>query len=237
MVASKDIANNGTRRVVIEPVTRVEGHGKVTILLDEAGKVSPGPPAHRRVSRLRAVHPGASLLGSPRAGAAALRHLPGQPPPCRSQGDGPHRRRREADPTAEKMRRLMHYGQMFQSHALHFFHLCSPDLLFGFDADPAIRNVIGVRQAQGSRGAGHDDAQVRSGAHQGHGRQEDARHRGDPRRHEQEPQYHRARRVPAKTSTRCSVVAGRGEGRQGLHGRDIWRRQEFGERSTRTTCR
>jgi NAD-reducing hydrogenase large subunit len=47
-------------------------------------------------------------------------------------------------PTAEKMRRLMHYGQMFQSHALHFFHLVSPDLLFGFDADPAIRNVIGV---------------------------------------------------------------------------------------------
>jgi NAD-reducing hydrogenase large subunit len=49
-------------------------------------------------------------------------------------------------PTAEKMRRLMHYGQYFQSHALHFFHLVSPDLLFGFDADPAIRNVIGVAQ-------------------------------------------------------------------------------------------
>jgi NAD-reducing hydrogenase large subunit len=47
-------------------------------------------------------------------------------------------------PTAEKMRRLMHYGQMFQSHALHFFHLSSPDLLFGFDADVAIRNIIGV---------------------------------------------------------------------------------------------
>src|SRR4030066_2598884 len=47
-------------------------------------------------------------------------------------------------PTAEKMRRLMHYGQMFQSHSLHFFHLASPDLLFGIDADPAIRNVIGV---------------------------------------------------------------------------------------------
>ncbi len=39
-------------------------------------------------------------------------------------------------PTAEKMRRLMHYGQIFQSHALHFFHLARPDLLFGFDADP-----------------------------------------------------------------------------------------------------
>jgi NAD-reducing hydrogenase large subunit len=47
-------------------------------------------------------------------------------------------------PTGEKMRRLMHYGQMFQSHALHFFHLVSPDLLFGIEADPAIRNVIGV---------------------------------------------------------------------------------------------
>ena len=47
-------------------------------------------------------------------------------------------------PTAEKMRRLMHYGQMFQSHALHFFHLASPDLLFGFDAPVEKRNVIGV---------------------------------------------------------------------------------------------
>jgi NAD-reducing hydrogenase large subunit len=42
------------------------------------------------------------------------------------------------------MRLLMHHGQFLQSHALHFFHLCSPDLLFGFDADVAIRNVIGV---------------------------------------------------------------------------------------------
>ena len=38
----------------------------------------------------------------------------------------------------------MHYGQMFQSHALHFFHLASPDLLFGFDAPVEKRNVIGV---------------------------------------------------------------------------------------------
>jgi NAD-reducing hydrogenase large subunit len=42
------------------------------------------------------------------------------------------------------MRRLMHYGQMFQSHALHFFHLASPDLLLGYDSDPALRNVIGI---------------------------------------------------------------------------------------------
>jgi NAD-reducing hydrogenase large subunit len=47
-------------------------------------------------------------------------------------------------PTAEKVRRLMHYGQMLQSHALHFFHLCSPDLLFGFDSDVAKRNIVGI---------------------------------------------------------------------------------------------
>ena len=47
-------------------------------------------------------------------------------------------------PVGEKMRRLMHYGQFFQSHVLHFFHLSSPDFLFGFDGDPALRNIIGV---------------------------------------------------------------------------------------------
>ena len=50
-------------------------------------------------------------------------------------------------PTAEKMRRLMHYGQILQSHALHFFHLSSPDLLFGFDSDAARRNIVGVAEA------------------------------------------------------------------------------------------
>ena len=47
-------------------------------------------------------------------------------------------------PTAEKLRRLMHYGQFIQSHALHFFHLASPDLLLGFDSDFTRRNVLGV---------------------------------------------------------------------------------------------
>ena len=50
-------------------------------------------------------------------------------------------------PTAEKIRRLMHYGQILQSHALHFFHLSSPDLLFGFDSDVARRNIVGVAAA------------------------------------------------------------------------------------------
>ena len=50
-------------------------------------------------------------------------------------------------PTAEKLRRLLHYGQLVQSHALHFFHLSSPDLLLGFESEVAKRNVIGVAMA------------------------------------------------------------------------------------------
>jgi NAD-reducing hydrogenase large subunit len=134
------------KKVVIEPVTRVEGHGKVTILLDEDNKVKQarlhivefrgferfiqGRPFWEvpvLVQRLCGICPVSHHL----AAAKAMDIIVG--------GEN-------LTPTAEKMRRLMHYGQMFQSHVLHFFHLCSPDLLFGFDADPAIRNIIGVAQ-------------------------------------------------------------------------------------------
>jgi len=132
------------RKIIIEPVTRVEGHGKVTILLDEAGQVEQarlhivefrgferfiqGRPYWEipvLVQRLCGICPVSHHL----AAAKAMDGIVGVD---------------QLTPTAEKMRRLMHYGQMFQSHALHFFHLCSPDLLFGFDADVAIRNVVGV---------------------------------------------------------------------------------------------
>ena len=141
MVASK---TNGFKRVVIEPVTRVEGHGKVTILLDDKNQVQQtrlhivefrgferfiqGRPFWEvpvLVQRLCGICPVSHHLSA----AKAMDRIVG--------GE-------KLTPTAEKMRRLMHYGQFFQSHALHFFHLVSPDLLFGFDADPAIRNVIGV---------------------------------------------------------------------------------------------
>ncbi len=48
---------------------------------------------------------------------------------------------------AQLLRELMHMGQFIQSHSMHFFELAGPDLLLGFDADPAIRNVVGVIQA------------------------------------------------------------------------------------------
>jgi len=136
-----------TKKITIEPVTRVEGHGKVTIHLDENNNVvqsrlhivefrgferfvqgRPYWEAPVLVQRLCGICPVSHHL----AAAKALDVIVGA-----GTGNG-------LTPTGEKMRRLMHYGQMFQSHALHFFHLVSPDLLFGIDADPAIRNVIGV---------------------------------------------------------------------------------------------
>ena len=132
------------RKITIEPVTRVEGHGKVTILLDEKNKVH---QARLHVVEFRGFE--RFIQGRPfwEAPVAVQRlcgicpvshHLAAVKAMDRIVGG------EKLTPTAEKMRRLMHYGQYFQSHALHFFHLVSPDLLFGFDADPAIRNVIGV---------------------------------------------------------------------------------------------
>ena len=132
------------RRIAIDPVTRVEGHGKVTILLDAANRVHQvrlhivefrgfekfiqGRPYWEvpvMVQRLCGICPVSHHLAASKALDMIV---------------GAHR----LTPTAEKIRRLMHYGQILQSHALHFFHLASPDLLFGFDSDAAKRNVIGV---------------------------------------------------------------------------------------------
>ena len=135
------------KKITIEPVTRVEGHGKVTIHLADGGNIAQsrlhivefrgferfvqGRPyweAPVLVQRLCGICPVSHHL----AAAKALDVIVGA-----GTGDG-------LTPTGEKMRRLMHYGQTFQSHALHFFHLVSPDLLFGADGDPAVRNIIGV---------------------------------------------------------------------------------------------
>jgi len=132
------------RRVAIDPVSRVEGHGKVTLLLDDNNQVQQvrlhivefrgfekfiqGRPYWEvpvMVQRLCGICPVSHHL----AASKALDLIVGA---------------RHLTPTAEKMRRLMHYGQMLQSHALHFFHLSSPDLLFGFDSDVAKRNIVGV---------------------------------------------------------------------------------------------
>ena len=135
------------RRVAIDPVSRVEGHGKVTILLDAHNRVQQvrlhivefrgfekfieGRPYWEvpvMVQRLCGICPVSHHL----AASKAMDRVVGAVP---------------VTPSADKLRRLMHYGQVMQSHALHFFHLASPDLLFGFDSEVTRRNIIGVAQA------------------------------------------------------------------------------------------
>lgn len=132
------------RRIAIDPVSRVEGHGKVTLLLDEDDHVREarfhivefrgfekfieGRPYWEipvAVERLCGICPVSHHL----AAAKALDIVVGAP---------------RLSPTAEQIRRLMHYGQVMQSHALHFFHLASPDLLFGFESEVHKRNIVGV---------------------------------------------------------------------------------------------
>ena len=135
------------RKIVIEPVSRVEGHGKVTIHLNDRGNVD---KAHLHITQVRGfekfcegrlfnemaiitpricgICPVSHHLASAKAGDAILGV--------------------QLTPTAEMLRRLLHLSQLVQSHALHFFYLASPDLLFGMDSDPAKRNVIGVIEAR-----------------------------------------------------------------------------------------
>jgi NAD-reducing hydrogenase large subunit len=134
------------QKITIEPVTRIEGHAKVTINLNEDGKVE---HAYFHVNEFRGfekfcegrmifempsitpricgICPVSHHLASAKAGDIVM----GCPPPR----------------TASLLRELTHMGQIIQSHGMHFFELAGPDLILGFDADPAIRNVVGLIQA------------------------------------------------------------------------------------------
>ena len=136
------------RLTEISPVTRVEGHGKVTIHLDKDGYVDEARlhivefRGFERfiqgrllwevpviVQRLCGICPVSHHL----AAAKAMDVICGVD---------------ELPPTAEKMRRLMHYGQVMQSHVLHFFHLAAPDFLFGFGSPAEKRNIFEVIREQ-----------------------------------------------------------------------------------------
>lgn len=145
MFALETAANPGNlRRVAIDPITRVEGHGKVTLLLDDNNKVH---QARLHIVEFRGFE--AFIEGRPYwevpvtvqrlCGICPVsHHLAAVKAMDLIAGFGP------LTPTAEKLRRLLHYGQILQSHALHFFYLASPDILLGFDSDHTRRNIIGV---------------------------------------------------------------------------------------------
>jgi NAD-reducing hydrogenase large subunit len=131
------------RSITIDPVTRIEGHAKITIQLDGGGEVV-GARFHVTefrgfekfcegrtfwempgiTARVCGICPVSHLTASAKAGDEIL----GLRPP----------------PTARKLRRLMNWGQIIQSHALSFFHLSGPDLFLGMESEPAARNVMGL---------------------------------------------------------------------------------------------
>lgn len=135
-----------SQKILIDPVTRVEGHGKVTIMMDDDGKVQ---DSHFHIVEFRGFEKfiqghaywivpqivqrlcGICPVSHHLAAAKAIDQIVGIDP-------------EELSPTASKIRKLLHYGQIFQSHALHFFYLAAPDLLFGVDDPVASRNVVGV---------------------------------------------------------------------------------------------
>lgn len=131
------------KRIVIDPVTRIEGHAKISIYLDDAGNVSDaefhvvefrgfekfceGRPFSEMpgiTPRICGICPVSHLLASAKAGDAIMAvNIP---------------------PAADKLRRMMNLGQLIQSHALSFFHLSAPDFLLGWDTPQPKRNVFGL---------------------------------------------------------------------------------------------
>jgi len=133
--------------IKIDPVTRIEGHAKITIQLDDNGHVADarfhvvefrgfekfceGRPFTEMpgiTPRVCGICPVSHLLASAKAGDAILAV--------------------DIPPAATKLRRLMNLGQIIQSHALSFFHLSAPDFLLGWDTPPEQRHVFGLMQAQ-----------------------------------------------------------------------------------------
>src|SRR5512141_2155925 len=135
-----------TQKITIEPVTRIEGHAKVTVHMKDDGSVD---HAYMHVNEFRGfekfcegrlyfempeitpricgICPVSHHLAAAKAGDA----ITGQTPPR----------------PASLLRELMHMGQIVQSHGMHFFELAGPDLLLGFDAAPEMRNVVGLLAA------------------------------------------------------------------------------------------
>ncbi len=134
------------QKITIEPVTRIEGHAKVTVYMNEDGSVNHAyfhvnefrgfekfcegrlvTEMQQITPRICGICPVSHHLAAAKAGDIVL----GCPPPK----------------PASLLRELMHMGQIIQSHGMHFFELAGPDLILGFDHDPATRNVVGLVQA------------------------------------------------------------------------------------------
>lgn len=136
-----------SQTITVDPVTRLEGHGKITIQLDAGGEVQ---DAHFHVTQVRGFEKfseGRPFYEMPGlmarvCGICPVSHLIASAKACEAIMAV------RIPPTAEKLRNLMNLAQMVQSHALSFFYLASPDLLLGMEADPAVRHIFGVVAAK-----------------------------------------------------------------------------------------
>lgn len=135
-----------SKTILIDPVTRIEGHAKITIELDEKGEVH---DAHFHVTQVRGFEKlceGRPFEEMPSlmariCGICPVSHLLASATACDSLMAV------SIPEAAANLRRVMNLAQIVQSHALSFFYLSSPDLLLGMDADPAQRNLVGVLQS------------------------------------------------------------------------------------------
>jgi NAD-reducing hydrogenase large subunit len=135
-----------TKTVIIDPVTRIEGHAKISIFLDDAGEVSDARfhvVEYRGFEKFCEGRPYTEMAGITAriCGICPVSHL------LASAKTGDKILAVKIPPAAEKLRRMMNLAQITQSHALSFFHLSSPDFLLGWDSDPAKRNVFGLIEA------------------------------------------------------------------------------------------
>ena len=134
------------QRIVIDPVTRIEGHAKISIYVDDEGNVSDAEfhvVEFRGFEKFCEGRPYSEMSGiTPRiCGICPVSHL------LAAAKAGDAIMAVSIPPAADKLRRLMNLGQMIQSHALSFFHLSAPDFLLGWDTPPAARNVFGLIQS------------------------------------------------------------------------------------------
>ncbi len=130
-------------KITIEPVTRIEGHARITLHLNESGEVE---TSYLHVDEFRGLEKfseGRPYFEMPQitqriCGICPVSHHLASAKTCDAiWGAAPTR-------PAVLLRELMHMGQFVQSHGMHFFYLAGPDLVLGFDADPAVRNVFGI---------------------------------------------------------------------------------------------
>ncbi len=136
-----------SKKIVIEPVTRIEGHAKVIVNLDDEDRVTNALLMINEFRGFEKFCEGRMFYEMPQitqriCGICPVSHHLASVKACDAILGV------TVPPAAKLLRELMHMGQIIQSHSMHFFELAGPDLLLGFDCDPATRNVAGLYKAE-----------------------------------------------------------------------------------------